>query len=148
MQLIKACLLDMRHSYINLRKNSGEKNINVLHIISNDENIKVFDTWNTFIYWDYLNWKFIHAKNEWYLIKLGLYFFNARFLKSDSLKSTLIFIVIARLIIFISKIKNNISKIISPSRLTFFVWKSEELGFKLVWPNRLFSQFSWKFPIW
>ena len=26
------------------------KKINVLHIISNDENIKVFDTLNTFIY--------------------------------------------------------------------------------------------------
>ena len=35
-----------------------------------------------------------------------------------------------------SKIKNNIySKIISPSGLTFFVWKSEEIGYKLVWPN-------------
>ena len=47
---------------------------------------------------------------------------------------TLIFIVIAHLIIFNSNIKNNISTIISPSRLNFFVWKSKELGYKLVWP--------------
>ena len=39
---IKACLLDMRHSYINFRENNGG-GISVLHIISNDENIQVFD---------------------------------------------------------------------------------------------------------
>ena len=64
-------------------------------------------------------------------------FSNDRSLKSPSLKKNMfIFIVIARLVIFIFKIKNNISKIISPSCLTFFVWKSEELGYKLVWPKR------------
>ena len=64
------------------------------------------------------------------------------FWNHDHLQSTLMFIVIARLIIFISKIKNNISEIILPSRLTFFVWKSEELGYKLVWPNAYFLIFS------
>ena len=42
MQLIKACLLDMRHSYINLRKNSGgggKRLIIVFHITINDEKI-------------------------------------------------------------------------------------------------------------
>ena len=79
---IWACLLDMRHIYINWRKNSGGW-------------VDRFMCCNYKQWWKHLSlsylkhifslrltWKLIHAKDKWYLIKLGLYlkfyFFNAR----------------------------------------------------------------------